>query len=71
MTGVLFHPDDMAEGETSETTQLLRDWARGYRGALERLRPRDYRELRRIAGHHIQNERAGQTLQATALVHEA
>jgi RNA polymerase sigma factor (TIGR02999 family) len=64
-------PDDMADGETSETTQLLRDWAKGDRGALERLTPRVYRELRRIAGHHMQNERAGRTLQATALVHEA
>jgi len=56
---------------TSETTQLLRAWAGGDRGALERLTPHVYRALRRIAGHHMQNERAGQTLQATALVHEA
>ena len=61
----------MADGETSETTKLLRDWAKGDRSALERLTPRVYRELRRIAGHHMQNERAGRTLQATALVHEA
>ena len=44
---------------------------RGRSGALERLTPRVYRTLRRIAGHHLQNERAGNTLQATALVHEA
>jgi RNA polymerase sigma factor (TIGR02999 family) len=56
---------------TSETTQLLRAWADGDRGALERLTPHVYRTLRRIAGHHMQNEREGQTLQATALVHEA
>jgi RNA polymerase sigma factor (TIGR02999 family) len=59
------------EDETSETTQLLRAWADGDRGALERLTPRVYRTLRRIAGHQLQNERAGQTLQPTALVHEA
>jgi RNA polymerase sigma factor (TIGR02999 family) len=57
--------------ETSQTTQLLRAWAQGDRDALERLTPRVYRELRRIAGHIMQNERRGHTLQATALVHEA
>lgn len=56
---------------TSETTQLLRAWAGGDRSALERLMPHVYRTLRRIAGRHMQNEREGQTLQATALVHEA
>ena len=56
---------------TSETTRLLRAWADGDQGALERLTPHVYRTLRRIAGHHLKNERAGQTLQATALVHEA
>ncbi|HZU25976.1 MAG TPA: sigma-70 family RNA polymerase sigma factor [Bryobacteraceae bacterium] len=55
----------------SETTQLLRAWAGGDQGALKRLTPHVYRTLRRIAGHYMQNERAGQTLQATALVHEA
>jgi len=59
------------DDEISETTQLLRAWADGDRGALERLTPRVYRTLRRIAGHQLQNERPGQTLQATALVHEA
>jgi RNA polymerase sigma factor (TIGR02999 family) len=57
--------------KTSETTQLLRAWAGGDRDALERLTPHVYRTLRRIAGHHLQNERQGNTLQATALVHEA
>jgi RNA polymerase sigma factor (TIGR02999 family) len=61
----------LTDDQTSETTQLLRAWADGDQGALERLTPRVYRTLRRIAGHHLQNERAGQTLQATALVHEA
>lgn len=56
---------------TSETTQLLRAWADGDQAALERLTPRVYRTLRRIAGYQLQHERPGQTLQATALVHEA
>ena len=61
---------DMDE-QTSETTQLLRAWADGDQAALDRLTPRVYRTLRRIAGHQLQQERPGQTLQATALVHEA
>ena len=59
------------DDETSETTRLLRAWADGDQSALERLTPHVYRSLRRIAGHHLRNERPGQTLQATALVHEA
>jgi len=64
-------PVEGMDDPTSETTQLLRAWAQGDRNALERLTPHVYRTLRRIAGHHMQNERPGQTLQATALVHEA
>ena len=45
--------------------------AAGDPDALEELTPRVYRELRRIAGNLMRSERPGQTLQATALVHEA
>jgi RNA polymerase sigma factor (TIGR02999 family) len=61
----------MRDAECSETTQLLRAWASGDRGALEQLTPRVYDELRRIAGHFMQDERPGRTIQTTALVHEA
>ena len=61
----------MAHVQASETTLLLRAWAEGDRAALEQLTPRVYAELRRIAGHCMQNERPGRTLQTTALVHEA
>jgi RNA polymerase sigma-70 factor (ECF subfamily) len=61
----------MGEAECSETTQLLRAWASGDRGALEQLTPRVYEELRRIAGHFMREERPGRTIQTTALVHEA
>lgn len=61
----------MAESGTAETTCLLREWAKGDRAALEQLTPRVYRELRRIAGRLMQNERACASFQATALVHEA
>jgi RNA polymerase sigma-70 factor, ECF subfamily len=56
--------------EGPETTQLLQAWAKGDQHALEALTPRVYRELRRVAGHFMQGEREGRTLQATALVHE-
>lgn len=62
---------DQEQIEASETTMLLRAWAGGDRNALEQLTPRVYRTLRRIAGHHLRNERAGNTMEATALVHEA
>lgn len=54
----------------SETTQLLRAWANGDRAAFDQLTPRVYDELQRIAGHFMQHERPGKTLQTTALVHE-
>ena len=56
--------------QTSETTRLLHAWAKGDPAALEQLTPRVYKELRRIAGHCMKNERPGRTIQATALVHE-
>jgi RNA polymerase sigma factor (TIGR02999 family) len=60
----------MSQTNPSETTQLLRAWASGDEGALERLSPRVYLELRRLAGRCMQH-RPGQTIQTTALVHEA
>jgi RNA polymerase sigma factor (TIGR02999 family) len=61
----------MATAECTETTQLLRAWANGDREALEKLMPRVYNELRRIAGHLMRGEQPGRTMQTTALVHEA
>jgi RNA polymerase sigma factor (TIGR02999 family) len=60
----------MSDSSSADTTQLLRAWARGDSEALEQLTPRVYRELRRVAAHLLQNERAGHTLQSTDLVHE-
>jgi len=57
--------------ENGETTRLLRAWAAGDPNALEELTPRVYGELRRIAGRFMQNEKPGNSLQATVLVHEA
>jgi RNA polymerase sigma-70 factor (ECF subfamily) len=57
--------------QAAETTELLRSWGRGEPNALNRLTPRVYQELRRIAGHYMQNESPARTIQATGLVHEA
>ena len=56
---------------TPTVTTLLRDWRSGDKAALDELTPLIYDDLRRIANRHLQSERAGHTLQATALVHEA
>jgi RNA polymerase sigma factor (TIGR02999 family) len=61
----------MSETPSSETTELLRAWAKGDAGALDQLTPRVYHELRRIAGRIMRDERPGRTIQTTALVHEA
>jgi RNA polymerase sigma-70 factor, ECF subfamily len=54
-----------------QITDLLVDWSNGDQAALDRLMPLVYHELRRLARHYMRNERAGQTFQTTALVHEA
>src|SRR5579884_4073828 len=54
-----------------DVTGLLLAWSDGDASAFDRLSPIVYRELRRIARHHMANERPGHTLQATALVNEA
>ena len=52
-------------------TALLREWRTGDEDALGQLTPLVYHELRRIADRYMRRERAGHTLQATALVNEA
>jgi RNA polymerase sigma factor (TIGR02999 family) len=52
-------------------TQLLVAWGQGEQQALEQLTPIVYKELRRLAQWHMNGERPGHTLQATALVNEA
>ena len=55
----------------SEVTQLLIDWSSGDQAAFEKLVPLVHAELRRVARRYMVGERAGHTLQATALVNEA
>lgn len=61
----------MATGSAHEVTELLQAWSAGDREALERLTPIVHAELHRIAKRYIGRERAGHTLQTTALVNEA
>jgi RNA polymerase sigma factor (TIGR02999 family) len=56
---------------TEQVTRLLAEASAGKREALEALLPLVYDELRRRAAAYMKHERPGQTLQATALVHEA
>jgi RNA polymerase sigma factor (TIGR02999 family) len=57
--------------ETHEVTRLLHAFNAGNREALDAVIPIVYKELRKLAAHYLKNERAGHTLQPTALVHEA
>ena len=52
-------------------TQLLLGWSHGDKEALDKLVPLVYDELRRQASRYLRRERAGHTLQTTALIHEA
>ena len=61
----------MSLDSSQPVSELLVRWKRGEQDALEVLLPLVYDELRRLAHHHLQGERAGHTLQSTALVHEA
>jgi RNA polymerase sigma factor (TIGR02999 family) len=56
---------------TSDITRILEEAQGGDRDAADRLLPLVYRELRQLAARKLAREPAGQTLQATALVHEA
>ena len=55
----------------SDVTRLLTAIERGESHAGEELLPLVYDELRRLAAYRLAQEKPGQTLQATALVHEA
>ena len=55
----------------SEVTLILNAIERGDDRAVDKLLPVVYKELRQLAAQKMSHERPGQTLQATALVHEA
>lgn len=55
----------------SNVTRILSAIEQGDSRAAEKLLPLVYDELRKLAAHRLTSENPGQTLQATALVHEA
>jgi RNA polymerase sigma-70 factor, ECF subfamily len=57
--------------QSNQVTQLLLDWSRGNRAALDELMPMVYQELRKLASGYLRSERPDHTLQPTALIHEA
>jgi RNA polymerase sigma factor (TIGR02999 family) len=61
----------MAESQPNQITQLLLAWSEGDEDAHEKLVPLVYEQLHRVAQREMRRERPGQTLQTTALVHEA
>ena len=61
----------MAVASQKDVTQLLQAWSEGDQAALDQLIPLVYRELHRIAKRFMGRERAGQTLQTSALINEA
>ena len=67
-TQALIHPPAVSG---PSTTQLLADARQGDRGALHRLFPRVYDELRTLARARLRRHRPGETLNTTAVVHEA
>jgi RNA polymerase sigma factor (TIGR02999 family) len=58
-------------GSVSEVTRILQAVQQGDLKAADQLLPLVYDELRRLAAHKMAQEAPGQTLQPTALVHEA
>jgi len=61
----------MAKTTPAEITSLLQAWSHGDAGALDRLTGVLHDELRDMAHRYMRHERAGHTLQTTALVNEA
>ena len=64
-------PPDTHTPPAGEVERLLARAGAGDERAMADLMPLVYDELRRIAGRYMRRERPGQTIQATALVHEA
>jgi RNA polymerase sigma factor (TIGR02999 family) len=59
------------EAVSDDVSALLRAWTDGDQHALARLTPIVYGELHRLAHYYLKGERAGHSLQTTALVNEA
>src|SRR5687768_3691290 len=64
-------PDETDDARAAKVTLLLNGAAAGNEQASAHLLPLVYEQLRALAGQRMRKERPDQTLQATALVHEA
>jgi len=64
------HPTG-TESDQQAVTRLLSAWSAGDEAALRQLTPLVYDQLRHLARRYMRRERAGHTLQPTAVVHEA
>ena len=62
---------DSQPAAPGQITRLLLELSGGNRSVVDELTPLLYQELKRIAAAQLRRERAGHTLQVTALVHEA
>lgn len=60
----------MEPASSGRVTELLLQWGKGDRKALEAVLPLVYDELRRQARYHLRRQRPNHTLQSAALVHE-
>jgi RNA polymerase sigma factor (TIGR02999 family) len=58
------------EARSAEITNLLKAWGSGDKAALGQLAEHVYPEFRRMAHRYMKNESQGNTLQATAIIHE-
>ena len=63
--------ENMTLSPTENVTQMLVAWGDGDEAARDALIPVVYEHLRRIARYHLKGERAGHTLQTSALINEA
>jgi len=64
-------PESVPMEGAQSVTQLLLEWGRGNRAALDQLTPQVYSELHSIARAYLSRGRGDQTLQPTALINEA
>ena len=67
----MHHGGSAGEPVPGDVSSLLRAWSDGDQRALALLTPIVHEELRRLAHHYMKRERAGHSLQTTALVNEA
>jgi RNA polymerase sigma-70 factor, ECF subfamily len=63
--------NNVSDPNPAQVSQLVEQASKGKEEAMAELLPVVYGELRRVAAGYLRREKPGQTLQATALVHEA